>query len=111
MGVAHRIEAMLEGEHRAADEEHHRHHEAPEVHLLAASEGMLGRGGTTGHQHSPQQQRLVAGVGDRVEAFGEHGNAAGQRRHDELGHRDDRVPDQRRQHRDPRSFGCHAPTV
>src|SRR5262249_52832823 len=72
-----------EGEHQQ------RHDEAPEIELPAVAEGMADVGGLGGAPEPVEQQHLVDGVHQGVNAFAQHRGAAGQPGGHEL-HRGDR---------------------
>jgi len=62
--------------------------ERPEIKLLAVAERMVGVGRLAALPAAKQQKRAVAGVDQRMDAFGDHRRAAGKRRRDEFARRD-----------------------
>ncbi len=69
--VAHLLDALVEGEQAAHREQHEGDDERPEVALAAVAERVLAVGGLARPLAAEQQQRLVAGVGERVDGLGE----------------------------------------
>ena len=74
--IAQLGDALVQGEQAAHREQHEGDDERPEVALAPVSEGMLDVGGLAGALASEQQQRLVAGVGKRVDGLGEQSGGA-----------------------------------
>jgi hypothetical protein len=72
---------------------------------------MLLRGLAPGALPADQEQRLVAGVSDRVDRLGQHRRRLRQRPGRELGDRDARVGQQRGDDRLGSSRGRHQPRV
>ena len=67
-GCVELLVALVEREQAADGEEHDRDEEGVDVALAAVAEGVLRRGGALGPLAADEQQRLVAGVGERVDA-------------------------------------------
>src|SRR2546423_13623693 len=86
---------FVDGEERAEREEDEGDDEGPEVALLTEAEGMPGRGPPSGPPAAEEQQRLVSGVGGRVERLGQHGRRPGESEAQELGRRDAEVGEER----------------
>ena len=84
---------------------------APEVALAAVAERVRLGGGELGAPVAEQQQQLVAGVGQRVHALGQHRRRAGEGEPDELGHGDAQVGQQRGEDRSLAAAGGHAPVL
>ena len=76
--------ALVEREHAADREEDDGDEEGVDVALPAVAEGVLLVGGLAGLLAAEEQQRLVAGVGEGVHAFGEHRGRAAEREGHEL---------------------------
>ena len=91
VGVAQLGDALVEGEQAAHREQHEGDDEGPEVALPAVAERVLAVGGLAGPLAAEQQQRLVAGVGQRVERLGQQARRAGDQEADELGDGDAEV--------------------
>ena len=88
LGV-HDVENSLVGGHAAADaEDQHGDDQAPEEDFLAVAERMLGRCLTLAQLEPDQQQHAISGIDRRMDALGQHGGTAGERRHGELRRRD-----------------------
>ena len=94
MGVAHLVDALVDGEASAEGEDHEGHDERPEVALTPVAERMLLRRPLGGSPHAEKQQRLVAGVGNGVDRLGQHGGGAREGEPHELGRGDTRVGQQ-----------------
>ena len=75
--VAQLRDALVEREQAAHREQHEGDDERPEVALAPVAERVLGVGLAPGPPAAEQQQRLVAGVGERVDGLGQQ---AGRRR-------------------------------
>ena len=75
--------ALVDGEHAADREEDDGDEEGVDVALAAVAEGVLRGRLALGLLAAEQQEALVAGVGERVDALGEHrGRAAEEERHE-----------------------------
>ena len=70
--------------------------ETPEIDFTAVPHRVLGRRRRRSAMHAVQQQRLVAGIHQRMHAFAEHRRAAGDGSGHELGHGDQKIAGQRR---------------
>ena len=81
-------DALVNGYPGADTENQDGHHEGPEIDFLPVTEWVLGVGQAPGTVQAHQEKDLVACIHDRVDALGEHGTAAGERRGAQLGHRD-----------------------
>ena len=85
VGVADLLDALVDGEHAAQAEQDDGDDERPEVPLAAVAERVLGGRRPLRPPAAEQQQRLVARVGHRVDALGQHRARAGDQEADELG--------------------------
>ena len=94
VGVQQLLDALEDGEHRAEGEQHDRHDEGPEVALAAVAERVDRGRLLLGPVAAEQQQELVAGVGQRVHALGQHRRRPGEDEADELGDGDAEVGQQ-----------------
>ena len=92
------VQAFVDRESGAGDEDPDGRQEGPEEALLAVAERMLGVGRALAQREREQQEDLVHRVGDRVGRLGQHGRGARGDPGDELGHRDRRVGHQRDDH-------------
>jgi len=93
--MAQVLDPLVEREPGAGGEDEQRHDEAPEIDFLAVAERKARVGRPLRAAHAVEQQRLVAAIHHRVDAFGPHRGAAGDTGGDELGHRDGEVARQR----------------
>ena len=93
-GMEHVSHALVNGNSGTDGEDQDRHHEAPEVELLAVAERELGVGRFLRSLQSVQEQDLITGVDHRVDPLGEHGRAPRHRGGRELGDRNQAVADQ-----------------
>jgi len=66
------VPRLVQGEEATEAEQHDRHDEGVDVALAAVAEGMLGRRRALGSLAAEQQERLVAGVRQRVDRLREH---------------------------------------
>lgn len=83
VGVLDLLVALVDGEHAADGEEDDGDEEGVDVALAAVAEGVLGGGFALGLLAADEEEGLVAGVGEGVDAFGEHrGGAAEGERHE-----------------------------
>ena len=78
------------GEQAAHREQHKRHGERPEVAFAPVTELVLGGGLAVRTLRAEEQQRLIGGVGKRVDRFCEHSGRAREQEPDELGDGDRR---------------------
>ena len=92
------VQALVEREAGARDEDPDGRQEGPEEALLAVAEGVLGVGRALPQRQREEQEDLVHRVGDRVGRLGQHGRRARGEAGHELGHRDRRVGRQRDEH-------------
>jgi hypothetical protein len=81
------LDALVAGEHCADDEQHHGNQERVKVTLSPETEWVLLCLGALRPGSTEQQQDLIAGVGDRVDALRQERRRAGDRESDELGDR------------------------
>jgi hypothetical protein len=88
------VDALIDREHAADGEQDDGHHERVHVTLAPVAERVLLIGDLLRAPTADEQQQLVACVGDRVHALGEHRGRAGEEEGDELGHRDTGVREQ-----------------
>ncbi len=95
VGVAQLLERLEDREQSARAEQHERDDERPEVPRRFVAERMLLVGAALGPPAPEHQQRLVAGIGHRVNRFGEHRRGPRERVRDELGDRDAQVRQER----------------
>src|SRR3990170_3380835 len=102
---------MSDRQYRSPGEQHDRHHEAPEIGLLTATKRVVGIGRFPSLAHAEQEHSLVAGVGERVVALGQHGGAPGQSRGHELGHCDSQIGEKGGDDGKARTFGGHVRPV
>jgi len=93
--MAQLLDAFEDREQAADAEQHQRHDERPEVTPVAEPEWVLVVRRSSRGFAAVQQQALIAGVGHRVDRFGEHRRGPGDEEHDELGDRDRKVREQR----------------
>ena len=100
-----------DGEGRSQGEQDDGHHEAPEVALPAEAERVRLGGGVLGPAIPQQQQELVAGVGQRVHALGQHRRRTGEGEAHELGHGDAQVGQQGDEDRTLAAGGGHPPVL
>ena len=94
--VADLLDALVEGEQAAHREQHEGDDEGPEVALAAVAERVLAVGGLARPLAAEQQQRLVAGVGERVDGLGEQARRRRDQEADELGDGDAEVGEEAR---------------
>jgi len=85
------VDAFVDGEEATHAEQNEGHDEAPEEPLAAEAEGVLLGRLAPGPAAAEEQQALVAGVGDRVDPFGQHRRRAGDGEGHELGQGDPEV--------------------
>ncbi|GAA2928524.1 hypothetical protein GCM10020221_25540 [Streptomyces thioluteus] len=93
--LADLLVALVEREDAADGEQDDGDEEAVDVALATVAEGVLLARRPPGLLPAEQQQRLVAGVGDRVHALGEHRRRPAESEGDELRHGDGQVGPQR----------------
>lgn len=93
--AAQMLESFVHAESASEPEQDHRDDQAPEVQLLAVSERVAGIGRLVTSPVAEQEERLVAGIGHRVDALGQHRRTSGDRGCRELRHGDHRVGDHR----------------
>src|SRR5262249_21365108 len=82
----------------------------PEVALAPVAEGMVGRRSSAGAGAAEEEQRLIAGVGDRGQRLGQERRRARDGEADELSDRDAEAGEERGRDRLPAPF-LHGPTV
>src|ERR1700693_5570408 len=85
------VDTLEDGECAADTEEEERDHEGPEVPLARSPEGMALVGRPRRQVHTNEEQRLVAGVGERMYGLCERGGRAREHRRSKLAHGDDGV--------------------
>jgi hypothetical protein len=79
-------DAFIDGDSAADGEDRQRHDQRPDIGGLAVAEGMPFVHGALAAPHADEQQEIVAGVDERMDALGQHRGTAGHRRDQELGH-------------------------
>jgi hypothetical protein len=92
--MADPLDALVKGDTGADGEDQDRHHEGPEIHLLAVAEGMSLVGRPAGALQPIEQEGLVPGIDERVYALAQHGRASGIGGRGELGHGDGEIADE-----------------
>ena len=97
--IAELLDALVQGEHAAHREQHHRHRERPEVSLSPVAERVLRCCRLAGTLAAEEQQQLVAGVGSRVDRLGQQARRPGDQETDELADRNPQVGEERREDR------------
>ena len=105
------VQALVEREAGARDEDPDRGEEGPEEALLAVAEGVLGVGRALAERQREEQEDLVHRVGDRVGGLGEHGRGARDEAGGGLGHRDRGVGAQRDEDGAARGAGPPLPAI
>jgi hypothetical protein len=93
--------ALVDREQPPEREEHERDDEGPEVALAPEAEGVGVGGLAPGRGAAPEQECLVARVGDRVQGLGQHRGGARERVADPLGQGDAQVRRHRGEDRAP----------
>ncbi len=91
VGVADLLVALVDGEHAADGEEDDGDEEGVDVPLAAVAEGVLRGRLALGALAADEEQELVAGVGDRVDALRQHRGRATEGERHELRCRDGEV--------------------
>jgi hypothetical protein len=93
--------------HAAADgEDHDRDDQRPEIQLLAVAERVCGIRRPAALPHTEEQQTLIAGIDQRMDALRQHRRAPADRRGNELAGGDCEVAGEGREHRLLRAL-CH----
>ncbi len=102
--------ALVDRKQPADKKQQHRDHHRPEVHNAVLAERVFFGLRTLRLPHSEQEQKLIGGVGDGVDRFGQHRAGARVRSGAELGDGDSAVRSEREQD-GPGAVGCHAQRV
>ena len=89
------LDALIDRYTRAQCEHQDSDHEAPEIDFLAMAEGKLIVRRVARLADAIEQQDLVAGIHQGVDAFRQHRGTAGESRRDELRHGNKTVADKR----------------
>ena len=110
-GCVQLVDALVDREEAADREQDDRHDERVDVALAAVAERVLAVGRFLRLAAAEQQQQLVAGVGEGVDALGEHRGRAREEPRDELGQGDAHVRQERRDDRLAAAGCTHATSL